>query len=148
MKFEIGIIMNADGFSCFPVQSIQCIKYNLKLLGNLVPSYCHIVLRLKPGNNSRLDYLSLVINSFLDPRCCQISLSKPSIPLSEWISSRDILACFLPSSAIECAAFHYKKVYLLKNNCNFFPNYITLDDSTCPLISPKDFCNIILNSRK
>ena len=148
MKFKIGVIMNADGFSSYPLQSIQCIKYNLKLLGHHVPRYCRIDLRLKPGNNSRFDYFSLVISSFLDLQCRQISLSNPSIPLAEWLVSKDILVCYMPSSAIQCAAIHNKKVYLLKNNCNYFPNYITSNDSLCPLISTTELCDLILNPNK
>ena len=124
MRFKIGIIMNTDGFSCFPVQSIQCIKQNVKLLAKLVPNYCHIELRLKPNNNCSSDYFSLAVKSFFDPHCCKISLSNPSISLSEWIISKDLLICYYPSSAIDCATLHNKKVYWLKNDCIYFPSYI------------------------
>ena len=139
--------MNADGYSCIPLQSIQCVKSNISLMGRLVPNYCHIDVRLKTGNNSYLDYFSLLIFSWLNPKSCQISLSDPSIPLGEWIARNDLIVCYFPSSAIHYAASCNKKVFLLRNKCNFFPSYIIQDDSLSPLVTLSDIVNLILNRK-
>ena len=139
--------MNADGYGCIPLQSIECVKSNISLMGRLFPNYCHIDIRLKPGNNSKLDYLSLLILSWLNPQSCQISLSDPSIPFGEWINRNDLNLCFFPSSVLHCAASLNKKVFLVKNQCNFLPSYIIQNHSLTPLVTLSEVVNLILNCK-
>ena len=145
MKSKIGILLNADGFSCIPLQSISCVKKTLKSLRYYLPSDCHVNLRLKPGNNCILDYCSLIIDSYANPRYCRFSISKPSVPLDKWIIDKDILLCLSPSSAIDSILSHNKKIFLIKNECCFFPSYIFIDDSSCPVISLSELPQLILN---
>ena len=147
MSYKIGVIMNADGYSCIPFQSIPCVKSNISLMGRLVPNYCHIDVRLKPGNNSTLDYLSLIALSWLNPKSCQILLSDPSIPLSKWITGNDLIVSYFPSSALHYAASCNKKVFLLRNKCNFFPSYIVQNDSLSPLVTLPEIVDLILNCK-
>lgn len=143
MTYRIGVICNADGYACVPLQSTQCLKNSIRLLAKLLPAYCRIDLRLKPGNNSSFDYISLLISSFFDHESCQISLSDPQKPLADWMLSKDILISYSPSSAFEYAASLDKLVYLIKNQCNFFPSYIIQDDLICPLLSPFELVSLI-----
>ena len=94
MSYKIGVIMNADGYSCIPFQSIPCVKSNISLMEDWF-NYCHIDIRFKPGNNSKLDYLSLLLFPGLTSSC-QISLSDPSIPLGKWITDNDLIVSYFP----------------------------------------------------
>ena len=143
MKFKIGVIMNADGYSCVPHQSIRCVKHSLKLLSHSLPRNCCLDLRLKPGNNSFMDYYSLVLDSYLTPQSCQISISSSKLSLDDWISDKNIFICFMLSSAIHSVILKNKKLFLIKNQCIFFPPYLVQDDAICPIISPKVFSDLV-----